>query len=499
MNPEVTTPSKVEPGQETTGMSRRGFLRSTGALVALPFMESLLPRSAFAAPKTVGPPLRMGIFTVTGGTVLESWVPEQVGPLGKLPSILRPLQPLADDLTIVSGLSQSGKVKGTNAHEACAYVHLTCPDEVSKNNGKISMSLDGGADVESIDQVAGRLVAKDSLLPSLEIGMSSGETRYSFREGGVPVPYESKPRLLYERMFRGRKPVMPNWNKRGASLTQAASSSNTRDSYEKSVVDLVLEEAKALKKYLGRSDQEKLEQYLTSIRSIEERIAKTEARLAMEGMAIDEPGPGELHNADYERDFDRKMVVHDPDVHAEYIRLMSDMMVLAFQTDTTRVVTLALGSDGALFPGVVTVGYERHAHTLEHQGNSRNIEDADPISREGCRQIHAFYTALFAETIAKMKAIDEGGTSLLDNSMILYTSYMADGGHGRRNYPCLFAGNAQGTIKTGQHIAVEEHTPIANIYVEMLTRMGDTTGKFGNSHSCENARFDGRIPGLGIA
>lgn len=146
---------------------------------------------------------------------------------------------------------------------------------------------------------------------------------------------------------------------------------------------------------------------------------------------------------------------------------MTDLMVLAFQTDTTRVCTLGLGSDEALFPGVVTVGYEHHAHTLEHHGNAARVEDADPVAREGCRQIHAWYTQYFAEAVAKMRAIDEGGSSLLDNTILLYTSYMADGGHGRHNYPVLLAGRAGGTLSPGRHVEYQRETPVANLYVEI--------------------------------
>ncbi|MFT5130546.1 MAG: hypothetical protein ACI8W8_004177, partial [Rhodothermales bacterium] len=117
-----------------------------------------------------------------------------------------------------------------------------------------------------------------------------------------------------------------------------------------------------------------------------------------------------------------------------------------------------------------------------------NIKDADPISREGCRQIHAWYTLLFAEMARKMANIDEGGSTLLDNSMILYTSYMSDGGHGRQDYPNLLLGNAGGSLKTGQHVACEPKTPVANLYLEMLDRMGAEASSFGNS--------TGRIPGL---
>ena len=155
---------------------------------------------------------------------------------------------------------------------------------------------------------------------------------------------------------------------------------------------------------------------------------------------------------------------------------MTDLMVLAFQTDTTRMCSLALGSDEALFPGVVTVGYEHHAHTLEHHGNAGRVEDADPVAREGLRQIHAWYTQFFAEAVAKMRTIDEGGSSLLSNTMLLYTSYMSDGGHGRDNYPVLLAGQGGGRLRTGRHVAYQRNTPMANLYVELLAQDGGQHG-----------------------
>ena len=176
---------------------------------------------------------------------------------------------------------------------------------------------------------------------------------------------------------------------------------------------------------------------------------------------------------------------------------MSDLMVMAFQTNTTRVATFACGSDEANFPGVVTVGYETHCHTLEHQGNQGGQpENADPIAREACRQIHAWYTGLFAETVRKMKAIDEGGSSLLDNTLLVYTSYMADGGHGNEDYPVLLAGNAQGTLKTGRQVSFPKGTPASNLYIELLDRIGAKTKTFGDSHTSKRQRFDGRLPGL---
>lgn len=174
-------------------------------------------------------------------------------------------------------------------------------------------------------------------------------------------------------MFRGRKPIAPNWSRRAANLAQSVQAFAKRDSYDLSVIDLVHDSATSLQHRLGRADQQKLDEYLTSVRSIEKCIAVMEERLLLDALDEKNPDPSRpiipvsladgnpygWSNADFE-------IRRDPDRHAEYISLVSDLMVLAFQTDTTRVCTLAVGSDEAMFHGVVTVGYERHSHTIEH-------------------------------------------------------------------------------------------------------------------------------------
>ena len=482
-------------------LSRRHFLRGAGALMALPFMESLGKRSVFASTPDVKPPLRMGIFTVTGGTVLESWkAPVDGAFTGELPSILRPLDFCKNDLLLLNNLSQSGRSDNLSGHEHTAFLHLTCADVARRDGGKPVAGI-------SVDQYAAQRIGDRTLLPSLEIGLSSGELKFSFRSKSEVVPYEHDPRALFGRMFRGRTPVVPNWSKRAANLAQTVRASATRDSYDQSVIDLVRDSTSSLQRRIGKADQQRLDEYLASVRSIEKRIEIMEQRLLLDALDAKNPGPSKPNipagitaesdwrwgNADFE-------IRKDPDRHAEYIGLVSDLMVLAFQTDTTRVCTLAVGSDEAMFHGVVTVGYERHSHTIEHQGNAGRPEDADPISREGCRQIHAWYTNLFAEMVRKMKAIDEGGSKLLDNTMLLYTSYMADGGHGTHNYPALLVGNAQGTLKTGRQVSFQKDTPVANLYTEMLDRMGvKTDGGFGNARTSGKAAYNGRLPGLGAA
>lgn len=480
----------------TAPVSRRKFLRGAGVLAALPFLESLAPQVVRAGTKVaVKPPLRFGIFSVTGGTVSESWVPATTGKLEKLPSILRPLETHKQDLLVLSNLSQSGKSSGgINAHEHCAYLHLTACDEVGKVDGK---PIAG----QSVDQRAADIVGDHGVLRSMQLGYAGGETTYFFDRQGRSLPVERDPRLAFNRMFNGRKLVAPNWSRRqsGKGAKNLAARTQT---FDRQVVDLVLEDARSLRKRMGRADQSKLNEYLESISSIEKRVQRVQERIAIEAADMRDPGPSNPHAPEglpADRSAAQKMVqavTRNPAVHAEYLRVMTDLMVLGFQTDTTRVCSLGLGSDEALFPGVVTVGYEHHAHTLEHHGNAARVEDADPVAREGCRQIHTWYTQYFAEAVAKMKAIDEGGSSLLDNTILLYTSYMADGGHGRNNYPVMLAGRAGGTLKPGRHIAYQRDTPVANLYTEILDRLGDKRGEFGNSRTSTKAAYDGRLPDL---
>ncbi len=486
------------------GVSRRNFLRGAGALVALPYMESLVRGAASAAGK---PPLRLGIFTVTGGTVTESFVPKTAGPLEKLPSILRSLEPHKSELLVLSNLSHAGQSQDINAHQHCAFMHLTAADKVSMSNGK-PITLTGDeknpkSPALSVDQRAAELLAADSLLPSLELGYAGGETSFCYRRNGSNIPFERDPRIVFERMFKGRPLVAPNWPARAAHADGGKTdSAPVEDMYEKQVVDIVLDDAKRLNKRLASGDRQRLGEYLSALDEIERRINRAQQRLALELADVARPGPSHPEKpngmpADRQA-ADRmiNLVTRNPAVHEEYIRLMADLQVLAFQTDTTRVCTVGVGSDESMFPGVVTVGFERHAHTLEHQGNADRVENADPICREGCRQIHAWYTKQFAAMVERMRSIDEGGSTLLDNCVLLYTSYMSNGGHGTQNYPVVLAGRGGGTLNPGRHLQFQNETPMANLYVELLSRLGDTSGHFGNSHTSPKAAYNGRLPGL---
>ena len=470
-------------------ITRRQVLRGAGATLALPFLESLMPR-ALAGGAATRPPLRMGIVTFGAGTVIESWKPKQPGPLTQLPRILRPLEFVKDQLLVVSGLSNTGRGEGDlNGHTHCAWTHLTGAELVKAEGSRVRASI-------SVDQAAARVVGRETILPSLELGTAG--CRYSFRTPDTLLPTEEDPRLVFERMFRGRKKVVPNWSRRPTTVSGELDRTEKGNSDDESVIDAVLGQARDVRARLGKDDRTRLDGYLESVRSVERRIRLTEIIRREEEIDEKNPGPSELvlpknlpaDQAEFTKL--RRLIEQDPDYHAQYIRLMSDLMVLAFQTDTTRVCTLS-SPDDAIWPGVVTVGYERHYHVMQHGGNGN---PADPIARESLRQIHTWQTELFAEMVRKMKAIDEGGSTLLDNCLLLYTSYMANGGHSREDCPMLLVGRAQGTLKTGQHLAFPMHTPVANLYVEMLDRMDVKVDSFGDSRSSKHAAFDGRLPGL---
>ncbi|MSQ96932.1 MAG: DUF1552 domain-containing protein [Gemmataceae bacterium] len=462
-------------------LTRRAVLRSAGVALALPFLESWRPFVvAQRQGEASGPPLRMAIYTVAGGTVIEAWKPERAGRLDQLPSILESLEPLKDHLTLVSGLSHGGQVTGC-AHTTCSRLHLSCGGNIS------------------VDQAAAQAVGAGSVLPSLEIGITNHQTRFSYRNG-TPVPFEMNPHIIFDRMFRGRPPLVPNWNARRRAPASTEPEPAKSDSVEQSVLDAVLDQANSLRRDLGTSDQRRLDEYLHTVRSIERRLALVEARRRAEvrdaATAVRAAVPAFPPHSHFENYTNPWMVWRNPERHAEFIRIMSDLMVLAFQTDTTRVITAALGEDNALFPGVVTAGGELQAHALEHNGNAPRGQRPNPVAREGCRQIHAWYTRLFAEMIAKMQRLQEGDSTLLDNCLILYTSYMADGGHGIEDYPTLLVGRAQGRIRTGRHLAYPVGTPVANLYVEMLDCLGARVASFGDSETAARRAYNGRLPDL---
>jgi len=311
--------------------SRRGFLGGVGATLALPFFESWVPGSISAAnaspTEKAGPPLRMGIYSIGAGTVIESFAPEEscdLKSLPRLPSILRSLDFARDDMLILSGLAHNGRVEGLNGHKSAWYMHLTGADYAADQDGKPINSI-------SVDQRAAQLVGKQSLLPDLRVGP---DVPFSFRENGTPLPAEAMPSAVFARMFRGRTPVVPNWEKRAdVDPSQLETSELSRaDVLRKSVLDVVLRQAKELRKTMGRADQVKLDEYLDSVRGVEASIEKFERRIALEALDRQNPGPSELVRGSVpsQRQCEQLMelVKSDPNFGREYIGLKARSLAI---------------------------------------------------------------------------------------------------------------------------------------------------------------------------
>jgi len=467
-------------------LSRRTVLRGLGAAVALPFLDAMYP--AFAAPlikKAAGSPTRMAFLYVPNGIVMEYWTPGGVvsassvagggfgpgggvapvvpvgsTPLGDLPRISGALTPYKNDLLMLTGLTSNGgralgDGPGDHGRAGAAYLTGVHP---KKTFGK---DIHTGI---SMDQIAARQLEGKTRFGSLELGCEEGiqggncdngyscaySNSISWRTETTPNPPEMRPRAVFERMF-------------GAVNEEKDPARRARlESYNKSILDLVLGDAQSLRNTLGGSDRRKLDEYLTSIRDIEKRIQNVE-QTNMVKVPVAAP------SASVPTDF------------AEHSHLIFDLLTLAFQTDQTRVATLLLGIEQSPrnYPEIgITEGHHGLTH---HQGDKEKIEKV--------AQINEYHIKQFTYLLEKLKTTKDGDGTLLDHSMIVYGSALADGNaHQHNNLPTVLAGRANGTIKPGRHVRVADETPITNLYLSMLDRVGVQVDTIGDS--------SGRLEGL---
>jgi hypothetical protein len=432
--------------------SRRKFLRGCGVALSLPWFESVLPRTTRAADAVVKPPIRSAFIYFPNGVFEKLWVPEQTGRDYTLSPSLEPLAPVRDDVLVLSGLDKKNSHGGDGHYAKTANFLTGMP--VTKTTGKNISS--GGI---SVDQLIAQHTSQFTPLPSLELGTEPvisgidsnvGYTRLygsyiSWQSPTRPVAKEINPRLVYERLF-------------GRSIS---GNSEKADSY-RNLLDFVLEDARQLRPQLGRDDQFKMDEYLDSVRAVEQRIEysvrhESQERSQDTTTAIEAARPG------IPRDF------------REHIAIMMDLMVLAFQTDSTRVCSLMFANDVSgrnfSFLDGVSGGHHELSH---HENNEQKIAQYQKINRWHVQQ--------FVNLLTKMKSIPEGEGTLLDNSMILFGSSISDGNrHDPDNLPILLGGRAGGTLDTGRHIASEGMVPLCNLYVSMLDRAGVEVESFGDS------------------
>ena len=430
--------------------SRRRFLRGFGTLIALPTMESLLPTPvARAMEKTGGLPLRMAFVYSPNGKNMTHWRPEGEGSAYTLSRALKPLESHREDFSVISGLkletaNANGDGGGDHARANAAFLTGCQPRKTA------------GADIRagvSVDQMAANHLGGLTKLPSLEISCDvarkagncdSGyscayQFNLSWRGESTPAPAERDPRLVFEKLF-------------GSGNSEQ---DTRRRAYQKSILDFVLEDANRFNQRLDHADKAKMDEYLTAVRDVERRIEQAEK-----------------FRAEVPEDLRPNGV---PDNYRDHIRLMYEMMALAFQTDSTRIATFLLAHDGSnrTFP---EVGVSSAHHELSHhRGNPEILASIGKIDH--------FYVEQFAWFLEKLRSVKEGEGTLLDHSMIVYGGGIGDGNlHNHDDLPVILAGHGNGTLKQGRVIRAQEGTPMTNLYLSLLDRMNVKAERIGDSN-----------------
>ena len=443
-----------------TRLSRRTVLRGLGVSLALPWLEvtGTIAKAAAAAPS----PTRMAFIFVPNGVNLDHWTPKTEGYGFTLPSTLEPLAAVKDDLLILSGLTHDkGRANGDGAgdHARSASVFLTGSQPRKTDGEKIRSGI-------SVDQMAAQAIGQRTRFSSLELGVDPGRmagncdsgyscaysSNISWSSESTPVGKEVNPRLVFERLFAGGK------------ASEVNKSQQQREALQKSVLDFIADDAKRLQSKLGRNDNRKLDEYLTGVREIERRVGSRTAKPL---------------------DVDVDYAIPDgiPGDYQDHMRIMCDLMVLAFQTDSTRIATMMFANAGDN-KNYRMIGVPDGHHDLSHHQN-----DAEKLAK--IAKINRFQVQQLSYLLQKMKSIREGEQTLLDNSMVVYGSGISDGNrHNHDNLPILFAGSGGGTIETGRHVRYDLETPVCNLYMSMLDRMGVDTPFIGDS--------TGRLQGLSL-
>ena len=443
-------------------LNRRTFLRGAGTAMALPFLDAMIPSFARAAASKS--PCRMAFVYVPNGIVMDQWTPKVTGDVSALPTefprISAPLAAYRDEIMMFGGLTNNGgralgDGPGDHGRAGAAYLTATHPKKTA------------GKDIHtgiSVDQIAAQHIGNQTKFASLELGCEDGvqggncdngyscaySNSLSWRSPSAPMPPEVRPRAVFERLFGaddfGNDPAVRARQKK----------------YEASILDVVMGDAQRLKNALGSSDRAKLDEYMFAIRDIETRVQRAEKE-----------------NAESPRPTMASPSSSIPDNMTDHSRLMFDLMTLALQTDMTRVVTMVMALEQS------TRAYREIGVPEGHHGLTHHQGDKDKI--EKVAQINRFHVDKFVYLLDKLKATPDGDGTLLDHSMIVYGSGLADGNsHQHENLPTVLAGRGCGTLKPGRYIKYAAETPMANLFVSMLDRMGvpveqmgDSTGKIG--------------------
>ena len=432
-------------------LPRRTVLRGLGATLALPLLDSMVPALTAQSRTAAAPVTRFGVFYVPNGMSMPYWYPQTEGPLDELPPTLRSLEAFKDRVLICGGLDDESAnlVKGGGDHARSAGTFLTC----------VPYKITNGADVSnavSMDQIAARELSKETQLASLELGIESNAmlgncdggascaytNTIAWRTPTTPLPIENDPRAIFERMF-------------GTTGSTDPAARLERMRRDRSILDLVGAELNGLERVVGPADQVKLDEYLEAVRDIERRIAMAEEQNTRELPVVDQP-------------------IGVPNDYAEHARLQMDLLALAYQTDLTRISTFMLAREvsGRAYP---EVGVSDSHHPLSHHQD-------EPAKLERLHKINEYQFQQFAYLVEKLDALPEGDGSMLDSTLFLYGTGISDSNtHFHDDLPIVLVGGKNAGIKGGRYIRYPADTPLANLHVTILEKLGVPVEAFGDS------------------
>lgn len=462
-------------GIRTKPLSRRTFLRGTGVALGLPLFEAMMPGRAFAAAGEAAP-VRAAYMYFPNGAWMDAWIPKEKGAKYELPFSLTPIEKIRDSVTVLSGLDKPFSRTG-DGHYAKTANFLTGL-HVHKTTGQ---DLNAGG--TSVDQVAAAKIGHLTPLPSLELATDpviNGLDRavnytrmygsyISWQRPDLPMPRLIDPRAAFERMFGAR-------DDKGNLLP------TTSRADDQLLLDAALDDARGLRKKLGKGDRQKLDEYLDAVRGVERRLESNKERKADAWKPPTKPEklippkgqgrPTVLHTSRDNGGDNAGGIAIDP---RELVKTMLDLIVLAFWTDTTRNISFMFANDVSTRNFSFLDGVKTDHHGCSHHAN-------EEAKIEAYKKITKWHVEQFTYLLTRLKGIPEGERTLLDNSMILCGSSLSDGNrHDPNNLPILLGGKGGGRIQSGQHIASPKNTPLCNLYVSMLDCMGVSVPRFGDS------------------
>ena len=427
-------------------LPRRTFLKGMQATLALPLLDAMIPAATALANTPARPVSRLGFVFIPMGCDHGRWTPADADRLSALPPILSPLEPVKEQLTVVTNLELELSYPGTHDTSNSGFLSAAYAKHTESSDYHLGTT---------VDQIAAGKIGQDTQLPSLQLSMDLSplagvcnngyacvyQNCLSWSSPTTPLPAEAHPRIVFERLFG-----------EGGTAAERQAALHSRGS----LLDAFSADIARLKRVVGATDRARVDQYLNSIREVERQIERAEAG------AVENPLP----------DVDRPVGV--PAAFADHAKLMFDLQLLAFQADITRVVSFQLTRElsNRTYP---EIGVPDPHHPTSHHGN-------DPEKLLKISKINTFHVSLFAEFLEKLKTTPDGDGSLLDNTVYLYGSGMGNSSlHDHENLPILVAGGAACGLRGGRHVRYDTGTPLANLHLTLLDRVGVRLDSFGDS------------------